>query len=175
MLVARRAVLAVACVAVLPTLAHAQAGFRAGFAFENGKRAYQQGLSLEGSYTVRGTKPLGVRFDVGVHGFSGEARVAALLCPTTGCPPRSWNLTVMSSSASLVLTKDLGANKVYWLAGIGGYALNDEPTVRYARFGWNGGAGILIGKHGVAEVRYHGIVDPLGSRGFVPISVGFRF
>ncbi len=167
--------LAVACVAVLPAVAQAQAGFRAGFAFENGKRAYGQGFSLEGSYTLGGSKPLGVRFDVGVQTFNGATPVAELQCPPTGCQ-RSWSLTVVSSSASLVLTKDLGANRVYWVAGVGGYALNDEPTTgRYTRFGWNGGVGVLMGKHRVAEVRYHAVIDPLGTGGFVPITVGFRF
>ena len=175
MLVTRRIVLAVACVAVLPALAQAQAGFRAGFAFENGKRAYGRGLSLEGSYTVGVTKPLGVRFDVGVQTFNGATPVTDIQCPPTGCPPGSWTLTVVSSSASLVLTKDLGANKVYWVTGIGGYALNDEPTGQYTRFGWNGGVGIVMGKHVVAEVRYHGMIDPRESRGLIPITLGFRF
>jgi len=169
-------VLAVTCVAVLPPLAQAQAGFRAGFAFENGKRAYGRGLSLEGSYTLGGSKPLGVRFDVGVQTFNGPTPVVDLQCPPTGCQPSSWSLTVVSSSASLVLTKDLGANRVYWVAGVGGYALNDQPTTgRYTRFGWNGGVGVLMGKHGVAEVRYHGIIDPRESRGLIPIALGFRF
>lgn len=178
MFVARRVGLAIACVAVVPTLTQAQAGLLAGFAFENGKAEYQQGFSFEGSYTVGGTKTFGVRFDVGVQAFIGQTHAVGYLCPAQGCQPRplqGTSLTVLFSGASLVLNKDLGANRVYWMAGIGGYELNDMPTGHYTRFGWNGGAGIHLGKHVVAELRYHGIIDPRGSRGLVPIIVGFRF
>jgi hypothetical protein len=179
--VLRRFVLAITCLALLPTFAGAQIGMLAGLSFENGKGQYSQGFLLQGSYTLRGTERVGVRFDVGVQTFPGNIRIQnfALPCRSPGCGTLSSggeSLTVLSGTTSLVLTKHLGAkNALYWIAGLGVYALNDKPTGRYTRFGWNAGGGLRLGRNVVAEVRYDGLVDPRASRGFVPIAVGFRF
>lgn len=182
MLVVRRVVLAVTCFAALPTLAHAQASFRAGVAIENGKWQYTQGFSLEGSYTLRPAERVGVRFDVGVQAFMGETRVRNYIypCRSPGCTPplasSGRSLTAVSSTSSLVYTAPLGArNSVYAIAGFGAYVLNDMPSGHYTRAGLNAGGGVRLGHNVVAEFRYHGLIEARGTRGFIPITVGLRF
>jgi hypothetical protein len=185
MSVFRPLVIAFAFSAVIPGPARAQAGMLVGFSLESGESDYIQGYSFAGTLALRSTARLGMRFDLGVQTFNRQVINYTAPCPppsvsTAPCgggPARGNGVTVVSTTASLVLTEHLDrANSFYWLAGLGVYALTDTPSDgSYARLGWNGGGGFHLGRNVVFEVRYHGLIDPRTSRGFVPITLGFRF
>jgi len=119
-----------------------------------------------------------MRFDLGVQTFNSNTLIAyacprpPLTCGATG----GQGLTVVSSTANVVLTeRPQERNSFYWMAGLGAYALNDGPYEgAYTRFGWNGGGGIRFGSNIVIEFRYHRLINPRTTRGFVPIAAGFH-
>ena len=89
---------------------------------------------------------------------------------------RGNDISVVSSTASVVLTEHPGRNSFYWMAGVGVYAFTKTPSDgAYTRLGLNGGGGVQFGPNVVFEVRYHALIDPRTTRGFIPITLGFRF
>jgi hypothetical protein len=155
---------------------------RVGFAFESGAEQYLLGYSVAGTFALRGTARLGMRFDVGVQTFSRSGvNVYTLPCSSPGCASgpirRGTGLTAVSTTASLVLPEHpRGKSSFYWLAGIGVYAVNDVAgDGAYTRFGLNAGGGFNLGHNAVFEIRYHGLIDPRTTRAFIPITLGFRF
>jgi hypothetical protein len=71
----RRLAFPISLMALLPGVAGAQAGFRAGLAFETGRWEYGQGFSLEGSYTdwaVPGSVDTMFRCSFGIGGRAWE-------------------------------------------------------------------------------------------------------
>jgi hypothetical protein len=177
-------VLAISCLALLPTLARAQAGLLAGMTLESGERDFSRGYSLTGTFEIRRTARVGFRFDLGYQTFARSTFYLTAPCPPpsvdpTPCgagPGRGDNITALSTTASVVLTENPGRNSFYWVAGLGVYAFTRTPSDgAYRRLGWNAGGGFNLGPNVVVELRYHGLFDPRTTRALIPITLGFRF
>jgi len=172
----RRLILALACAALLPRLAGAQTGMSLGTAFESGERYYRLGVALGGSFAPRSAGRVGMRFDLGMQAFDPHYKVCSYPCYPQAVP--STSLIVVSSTANLVLAhRPLSESGFYLLAGLGAHWFAATPynDGTYLKLGWNGGGGVRLGSKLFAEVRYHGLIDPRLTRGFVPITLGFRF
>jgi hypothetical protein len=180
----RRLILAITCLALLPTFAHAQAGMQVGFAVESGESDFFQGYSLMGTYAVRPSARVGFRFDLGYQTFGRSVVYTTPPClpPSAGAPPcgvgpgRGDNITALSTTANVLLTETPGRNSFYWIAGLGVYALTRTPSDgAYRKLGWNAGGGFNLGRNVVFELRYHALIDPRTTRALIPVTLGFRF
>lgn len=179
----RPLILALTCTTLVPTLARAQAGILFGRAVESGESDFSGGYSVAGTFALRRTARLGVRFDLGYQTFTRSKVYSTPPClpPSAGGPPCAYqsvgghDITALSSTASVVLRETPGRNSFYWMAGVGVYAFTNTPSDgRYTRLGLNAGGGITFG-NAVFEIRYHGLIDPRTTRAFIPITLGFRF
>ena len=146
----------------------------AGYSVAVGQSASGRGLQLGGRVILPATAWLGVRFDVGYMYFAGGTYIIDYVDGSSATQQAS--LKVLSASASVtVLDPPSVKRRISWIAGLGLYHVNDsQDGSRYTSPGWNAGMCIPISKSVSLDLRYHGLIRPTGTQGFVPISLGVR-
>ena len=164
------------------TPATAAAQFFSGIAFEQGDPGHRVGVQIGTTLNAYLTPQLALRFDLAYVAFgkAPDQRRGGGPCP----PPCSVQVTtsrllLASGTASLQFMEQRDRNALYWMAGVGVYALSRANS----GFGWNFGGGVRISRSVFVDVRYHRLIGANVSsfipvkvtHSIIPVSFGIRF
>ena len=126
------------------------------------------------------TSRLALRFDATYVGF-GKTPDASYntpcLAPSSGAPPcgtvrtRGTRLDIWSSTVNLRFMEQRDRNALYWIAGVGVYALSSDAS----RLGWNVGGGLRLSRAFALDVRYHQLIEAKTTRSLLPVTFSLRF
>jgi opacity protein-like surface antigen len=168
----------IAFLALTPATAAAQ--FSSGIVFERGDPAHRVGVQLGGALGVALTSRLALRFEGAYAAFGktpDRTYYTPCLPPSAGAPPcgpvrtTGTRLALWSGTVNLQFTEQRDRNALYWIAGVGAYALSNDAS----RVGLNVGGGLRLSRAFALDVRYHQLIEAKTTRSLVPVTFSFSF